>query len=127
MAKKVAKRKSTKEGVNKSEEIRTALANNPGMGPSDIVKLLADKGIEVTANYVSGLKGKTSKKPKGKPGRKARTQEQIDGAAVDRFAKEARQKAALRNGDAMLLAVELAKEIGVDDAITMLGTLKGIK
>jgi hypothetical protein len=124
--------KAAKAKVNISKVVREAIADNPTIGNIELSAQLAKKGIKATPGYISNIKtasknGKAAKTPKGKRGRKAKTQDQIDVAAVDRFAKEAREKAAMRNGDAMLLAVELAKEIGVDNAITMLGTLKGIK
>jgi hypothetical protein len=72
MAKKKAVKKPTEGKVNKSEAIREALKENKDLGPTDISKLLATKGIEVTPNQVSMVKGKVGKgkgavKAKGRP------------------------------------------------------------
>jgi hypothetical protein len=46
------------DGVNKSEAIRTALAQNPKAGPKDIVALLAGRGIKVAPSLVYFIKSK---------------------------------------------------------------------
>ncbi len=65
--------------VNKAEAIRLAINNHPQAGPTEIVQILAKKGIEVTPRYVSSIKtmhigGKTIQtrgggNPKGEKGK----------------------------------------------------------
>lgn len=47
-----------KSEVNKSQAIRDLIAANPKMKSSEIVKLLASKGIKVSANLVYAIKAK---------------------------------------------------------------------
>ena len=62
----------TKTKINKSEEIRQALKANSAAGPTEIAKLLSDKGIKVTPAMVSTVKNnvKTSKFKRGRKGKK---------------------------------------------------------
>src|SRR3954462_6625778 len=46
------------DGVNKSDAIREALAQNPKAGPKDIVTLLAGRGIKVAPSLVYFIKSK---------------------------------------------------------------------
>lgn len=48
-----------KRKINKSAEIRTALAEHPEMKPSQIAEMLAAKKIKVSAQMVSTIKSKT--------------------------------------------------------------------
>jgi deoxyribose-phosphate aldolase len=54
----MAKKKRAAD-VNKSQEIRQALTDNPGMKPKDIAALLVAKGVPVTPAYVSIVKSST--------------------------------------------------------------------
>jgi hypothetical protein len=47
-------------GVNKSEAIRQALAENPKAGPKDIVALLGEKGIKVAPTLVYYIKSRSN-------------------------------------------------------------------
>jgi hypothetical protein len=49
---------SNRDGVNKSDAIREALAQNPKAGPKDIVGLLAGRGIKVAPSLVYFIKSK---------------------------------------------------------------------
>lgn len=56
-----------KAKTNKSQAIRDAIAANPKAKPSEIVKLLADKGIKVSGTLVYAIKAKgKAKKRKAK-------------------------------------------------------------
>ena len=60
---------SSKKPVNKSEEIRTIFKATPTVSAKEVVATLKAKGIDVSENYVYGVK-KTLKPAKKKPGRK---------------------------------------------------------
>ena len=64
MAKKIAE-------VNKSAEIRTYMKQNPKAKPRDVVQALKDKGINVSAQFVSTVKTNSKKgtgtKRRGRP------------------------------------------------------------
>lgn len=70
----MAKRKG---GDNKSEAIRQILDANPKAKPRQIVVDLAEKGIEVTAQFVSTIKTKHK-------GRKGRPKTSVEGEAPRR-------------------------------------------
>lgn len=56
-----------KAKTNKSQAIRDAIAANPKAKPSEIVKLLADKGVKVSGTLVYAIKAKgKAKKRKAK-------------------------------------------------------------
>ncbi len=59
--KKRAARKSTNGGVNKSAAIRDYLDKDPKAKPLEIVSALSDKGVDVTASFVSNVKSKIKK------------------------------------------------------------------
>jgi arginine repressor len=59
----------SKKSVNKSEEIRTIFTATPTASAKEVVATLKAKGIDVSENYVYGVK-KTLKPGKKKPGRK---------------------------------------------------------
>lgn len=48
--------------VNKSDAIRDAIVANARLKPSEIVKLLAEKGIKVSGNLVYAIKAKAGAK-----------------------------------------------------------------
>lgn len=50
--------------VSKSDVVRDLLEKNPSLKPMDIVKIMGEKGIEITNRYVSIIKNKI-KKSKG--------------------------------------------------------------
>ena len=66
--KKAAKKKAPskpakkKPEVNKTEEIRNILENDPKAKPTEIATILAKRGIKVTAGYVSTIKTALKKK-----------------------------------------------------------------
>jgi post-segregation antitoxin (ccd killing protein) len=60
---------ASNKSANKSEEIRTVFAATPAASAKDVVATLKAKGIDVSENYVYGVK-KTMKPGKKKPGRK---------------------------------------------------------
>src|SRR5262249_8190680 len=51
-------RKSSGDGVNKSQAIRDAFAKNPGIKVKDLVAQLKEQGIEVQPNLAYLIKGK---------------------------------------------------------------------
>ena len=59
-------KKRRRADVNKRQEIRDALGANPGMKPKAIAALLAEKGVHVTAGYVSIVKSNANKGGKRK-------------------------------------------------------------
>ena len=61
-----------KSAVNKSQEIRTIFTATPTASAKEVVATLKAKGIDVSENYVYGVK-KTLKSGKKKPGRKPKT------------------------------------------------------
>ena len=66
-------KKSRKDGVNKSEEIRKYMVDNPTAGPqavSDAMKTLHN--IEVKPQFVSTVKSNDKRKGKKKPGKRGR-------------------------------------------------------
>ncbi|MEQ8849284.1 hypothetical protein [Botrimarina sp.] len=73
--------KKRASGPNKSAAIREYLADKPDAGPTEVVKELKKKGIDVAPALVSNVKaalrgkkgGKKRKKSKGKPGPKPRS------------------------------------------------------
>ena len=58
MAKKKSNKKKAapKSGVNKTQEIKKALAATPGKSPKEISEALTAKGIEISPAYVSTIK-----------------------------------------------------------------------
>ena len=62
-----------KRKVNKTAVVKEYLEAHPTAGPSEVVAALAEKKINVTANYVSNIKskGKSSGKRIVRRGRKA--------------------------------------------------------
>jgi hypothetical protein len=52
--------------INKTQAVREYLTANPEAGPTVVVAALKKQGIKITANYVSGIKGKLKKTGKGK-------------------------------------------------------------
>jgi len=67
-----------KSDVNKSEEIRKLLAENPKMGAQDVVAKLAERNISVSSNLVYFIKGKM----KGRRGRRKRAQRAVANVAA---------------------------------------------
>ena len=68
-AKTTAPAPSSKKSVNKSEEIRALFTATPTVSAKDVVATLKAKGIDVSENYVYGVKktltpGKKKKAPK---------------------------------------------------------------
>jgi hypothetical protein len=62
-----------KNGLNKSEEVRQLLKANPGIGASEAVAKLAERGIKISGNLFYFVKGKM----KGRKARKQKTQATI--------------------------------------------------
>lgn len=65
--------KRSKSSVNKSLEIRSYIEANPDAKPKEVVSALAEKGVVVSAAFVSTLKSNDKRKggaPAGKRGRK---------------------------------------------------------
>jgi hypothetical protein len=61
-----------KKEVNKSQAVREFMAANPAASPKEVSETLTKKGIEVSPNYVSNVKGKmTARKGKRKRRQKA--------------------------------------------------------
>jgi len=61
------RRKTTGKKQNKSEAIRVYLEAHKGAKPKEVIEALAAKGLEITPNLVSIIKGKMgSKKTKGR-------------------------------------------------------------
>lgn len=64
-----------RSGVNKTAAIKDYLSSNPDAGPKDVAAALTDKGLKVTAQYVSTIKSKLglggatggTKKRRGRP------------------------------------------------------------
>ena len=54
--KKTVKKTAPKSGVNKTQEIKKALAATPGKSPKEISEALMAKGIEISPAYVSTIK-----------------------------------------------------------------------
>lgn len=89
----------SKNGINKSDEIRKLLAENPKMPVKDIVATMEARDLKVTSNLVYYLKGKM----KGRKGRKTKV-----------AASPAPARAAA-NGDALTTIVKVkgwAAEVG---------------
>lgn len=55
-------RKSSEDGVNKSQAIRDLLTENPKITPREIIENLAQKGIEVKPSLIYIVKGKLQEK-----------------------------------------------------------------
>ncbi len=62
MAKNKRSPKPGGEKVNKSAAIRAELEKNPSAKPSQVVKALAEKGIQVSPTFVSVVKSKDGKR-----------------------------------------------------------------
>jgi hypothetical protein len=58
----MAKRSVNKEGINKSASIRELLKENPNAPVKEIVTILGERGIKVSANLVYLLKSKMKQK-----------------------------------------------------------------
>jgi hypothetical protein len=58
--------KSKREGVNKSQAIRDALAADPDKSPAEIAEELQDQGLKINAQYVSTIKSNSKNKGKGR-------------------------------------------------------------
>ena len=66
-AKAVAPAPSSKKSVNKSEEIRALFTATPTASAKDVVATLKTKGIDVSENYVYGVKKTLTPKKKKAP------------------------------------------------------------
>jgi hypothetical protein len=69
----MAKRRASKDGIKKSASIRELLKENPKASVKEIVSILGDRGIKVSANLVYLLKSKMKQKT-----RRAKRQRAVD-------------------------------------------------
>ncbi len=116
----MAKKKSE---VNKSLEIRTFMENNPKAKPREVVAALKDRGIEVSAQFVSTVKSNSIKtggtKRRGRPL-----------GSTKRAAVAAKPAASRKSGDSVsvqsLLKVKrVVKELGsIEETKAALATLE---
>jgi hypothetical protein len=115
-------------GPNKSQAIREYYEANPDAKPKQVVEALAEKGVNVTAAFVSTIKSTSINKPakatKGKRGPKP-------GARSVKAPRVATVKAAaVKSGgsvsiDSLLKAKSLVNELGgLENAMTALAALK---
>jgi hypothetical protein len=58
--------RQTRSGVNKSEAIREHLTQNPDASPTEILQVLALRGIETTPGFVSTIKSEFKKGNRGR-------------------------------------------------------------
>ena len=113
-----------KADVNKSLEIRNYMTDNPKAKPRDVVAALKDRGIEVSAQFVSTVKS-TSKK-KGPAKRRGRPV----GSTNKKAAAMTKPVAARKPGDkvsvqSLLKLKRVVKEIGsIEEAKAALATLE---
>jgi hypothetical protein len=100
-----------KAGVNKSQAIRDALAENPRKPPREIAEILASKGVKVSAQYVSIVKSNAKGKKKRKTARVPKPGKRSSlgslGAAVDFI----RAAGGLQQAKSALAAVEAIKRL----------------
>jgi hypothetical protein len=110
--KKLVKKAALKADVNKSQEIKNALAATPSMSPKEIATALTAKGVNVTPAYVSTIKTslKAKKAAKKKVGRKKRASKAAPATGITfdqlRRAKEmAQQLGGVENAQEALSAL----------------------
>ena len=120
--KKTTKKTAPKADVNKSQEIKKALAASPDKPPKEIAEELTAKGVKVSAGFVSTVK--TNLKTKA-----AKTKKRAKKKAVAKktAGKKPAPKASSSAGitfDQLCMAKELAQQLGgVEKAKAALGAL----
>ena len=108
--KKTTKKTAPKTDVNKSQEIKKALAASPDKPPKEIAEELTAKGVKVSAGFVSTVK--TNLKTKA-----AKTKKRAKKKAVAKktAGKKPAPKASSSAGitfDQLCMAKELAQQLG---------------
>ncbi len=123
-------KKAAADSSNKSQAIRDYLKANPGATAKTIVPALAEKGIEITAQYAAMIKSNMKKK---KPGKKKRGNAAAKPAAAKPAAapKPAAAKATSSTGlsaDDVVAAKSFADQVGsVEQALKALETLQKLQ
>ncbi|TWT98590.1 hypothetical protein [Stieleria varia] len=125
--------KKSASGVNKSKEIRDYYAANPKAKPKEIVEAMAEKGINVSAQYVSTIRINSKKKSGKKTGKKrGRPVGSTKGRPVGRPAGRPAGRPPLSskstdmvNVDALLAVKKMVEQVGgIDQAKSALNALE---
>lgn len=112
-----------KADVNKSWEIRSYMADNPKAKPRDVVAALKDRGIDVSAQFVSTVKS-TSKK-KGPAKRRGRPVGSTKKAPALTKTVSARKPGETVSVQSLLKLKRVVKELGsIEEAKAALATLE---
>ena len=125
--KKTTKKTAPKADVNKSQEIKKALAATPDKPPKEIAEELTAKGVKVSAGFVSTVK--TNLKTKAAKTKKRAKKKVVAKKAVAKktAGKKPAPKASSSAGitfDQLCMAKELAQQLGgVEKAKAALGAL----
>jgi arginine repressor len=104
-------KKNTRGEVNKSAEIRTYLQENPKAKPAETVAALKQRGIDVTAAYVSSIKTSSKKRKKSKAKRRAAAQASKDTTPAQDV---------MSAGELMYQAVDLVMKAGFKEAKSLI-------
>jgi len=118
--KKTTKKAAPKTDVNKTQEIKKALAASPDKGPKEISDALKAKGLDIKPGYVSTIKTNLKAKAKKAPKKKAVAKKKATGK------KPAAKVSAATDitFEQLCKAKELAQELGgVDKAKEALSAL----
>jgi hypothetical protein len=121
----MAKKKSTKSKVSKTDAIRTALKETKGGSPSEVSQKLKKMGIAVTPQYVSTIKANDKRRaqsgvPRRKPGRPA-------GSGGAKAATATPPLEDLKEAsELMLKAVELVLRAGAKEAKQLVNMAEGM-
>ena len=109
---------ATKKKKSKTEAIREALKESANGSPSEVAQILNDRGIKVSAAYVSTIKSSDKRRAMagrhGRPGRPAGSQAMAGSSARTEELKEA--------SELMLKAVDLVVSLGADQARQLIST-----
>jgi len=126
----MAKKKTTKKAINKSEEIRKYLARNPTAGPKQVQTALAEKGIEVSSGLVGRVKNSNTKQKKASTNAKRKQPVGTNTAKkMNNRSKEAepRTRDELRQaGDLMRQAMDLVIKAGAKEAKQLVHLAEGM-
>lgn len=119
----MAKKKSPKPKVSKTDAIRTALKETKGGSPSEVAQKLKKMGINVTPQYVSTIKANDKRRaqsgvPRRKPGRPAGSGAKAAATAPIEDLQEA--------SELMLKAVELVLRAGATEAKQLVNMAEGM-
>ncbi len=113
-----------KADVNKSLEIRNFMESNPKAKPREVVAALKDRGIDVSAQFVSTVKS-NSMKTGAAPKRRGRPAGSTKRAAVAAKPAASRKSAGSVSVDSLLKVKRVVKELGsIEETKAALATLE---